>query len=127
MKILLIVSAISMFESIKNIIIGANVNYQILGFSFMSNIFSFFWYFYSILIGIYTIVIYFKRSYSVLMLYLYIGILGLIIPIFNHIYLLVNMPQEQRFWSFIIWVITYSIVGLIFVYHTRQKKYFSYQ
>lgn len=83
------------------------------------------WHSYSVLLYIATIVVYFKRSYSVLMKYLYVSIAILVISGLNSIYSVANLPSEQRMTMTITSAFIYIIAGLILVYLSKQKKYFN--
>lgn len=83
------------------------------------------WYIYYLLFNIATIIVYFKRSYTVLKKYLYITLGFLVIAIFNSIYFIANLPAEQRLATTFVCLFTYFFGALIFVYQLNQKKYFN--
>lgn len=83
------------------------------------------WYLYNLLFSIFTIVVFFKRSYSVFMKYLYISVAVQVIGGLNSIYFVVNLPSDQRMMVTITYAFIYLITGSFFVYLLKQKKYFN--
>lgn len=124
MKLLLIVSLYSLVTTLLDFIQMKPIAFEYFGSGFPKN-YPFIWYLYLVLFNIFGIVVYFKRSYSVLKKYLYISLGVLAIAILNSIYFVLNLPAEQRMLTVIVYVFTYIFGGLIFFYLLNQKKYFN--
>lgn len=124
MKLLLIVSLYSLVTTLIDFIQMKPIAFEYFGSGFPKN-YPFIWYLYLILFNIFGVVVYFKRSLSVLKKYLYISLGVLTISILNSIYFVLNLPTEQRILTVIVYVFTYAFGGLIFFYLFNQKKYFN--
>jgi len=66
-----------------------------------------------------------SNMYRNLFTYIYISIGVLVIALLNSIYFVANFPNEQRLATTIVYVLTYFLGALIFVYFLGQKKYFN--
>lgn len=124
LKILLILSLYSLATTFFDFVNMKPIAFEYFNSGFPKN-FPLAWYLYLLLFNIFTIVVYFKRSYSVLKKYLYITLGVLVVAIFNSIYSVINLPVEQRMMVAIVYAFTYVFGGLIFVYLLKQKKYFN--
>ena len=124
-KLLLVVSLYSLVATLLDFIQMKPIDFGYFDSSFPRN-YPIIWHLYSFVFTAITIVVFFKRSYSILKKYLYVSMGVLIIPLLNFIYLFAKLPAEQKMAFVLVIVIpTYLFTGLIFTYLLRQKKYFN--
>lgn len=123
-KLLLIISLYSLVTTIQNLVQMKPIDFDYFNSGFPRN-YPLVWYLYYLLLDVFTIVIFFKRSYSVLKKYVCFSIAILLIAFFNSIYSTANVLSEQRAVTTIIFGLTYAIVVLINLYLLKQKKYFN--
>ena len=124
LKILFLISVYSFVTTLLNFIQMKPVVFEYFNTGFPKN-FPLIWYSYYLLFNIFTIIVYFKRSYSVLKKYLYVTLGVLVVALLNSIYFVINLPVEQRFATTLVYLFTYIFGGLIFIYQLKQKKYFN--
>lgn len=124
LKILLLISIYSFITTLLNFIQMKPVTFEFFNSGFPKN-FPAIWYLYYLLFDIAAIVVYFKRSYSVLKKYIYASLGVLVIGVLNSIYSVINLPTEQKFAATLLYVFIYIFFGLIFVYQLKQRKYFN--
>lgn len=83
------------------------------------------WHLYALAINVFSLFVYIKRSYSLLKTYLYISAAVLAVSVANSVYETLRLPTEQRIPVIIVYGVTYTLAGLIFIYFLGQKKYFN--
>jgi len=124
MKLLLLVSLYVLVTTILDFIQMKPVAFGYFNSSFPRN-YPLIWYLYNILFGIFSIIVYFKRSYSVLTKYLCVSAGILAVGLLNSAYFVVNLPVEKRIVTVVVYAVGYVFAGLIFAYLLQQKKYFN--
>lgn len=123
-KLLLIVSLYSLVTTFLSFIQMKPITFEYFNSGFPKN-YPLIWYLYYLLFDIVTIVVYFKRSYSVLTKYFYVSVGVLVIILLNSVYSVANLPSDQRVATTIVYALSYIFVGLILAYLLKQKKYFN--
>ena len=124
LKILLLLTLYLLVTAILDFIQMKPVAFEYFNTGFPKN-FTVIWYIYSLLFDIATIIVYFKRSYTILKKYLYISLGIVVVSIFNSIYFVANLPAEQRLATTLVYLFSYVFGALLFVYQLNQKKYFN--
>ena len=124
LKILFIFSLYSLFVALLSFMQLKPVSFEYFNSGFPKN-YIFIWYLYTVSMSLFGVVVFLKRSYSVLKKYMYLSTVILTLYIFNSIYLVTNMLPNQRMAATLVYVITYMFAILILVYILNQKKYFN--
>lgn len=124
LKIIFLLSIYSLFEGVVNLILMKPIEFSYFGTNFPKN-YPLVWYTYNVLFNLATIVVYIKKSFSVLTMYIYVSLGVLAISLFNSIYSVMNLPVEQRMPTALVYAISYIFGGLVTVYLFGQKKYFN--
>lgn len=124
LKLFLIVSLYVIVVTLIDFIQMKPMTFEYFNSGFPKN-YPFIWYLYYLLFNIATVVVYFKRSYSVLKKYLYASIGVLVIALLNSIFFVINLPVEQRMATTLVYSFTYIFGGLIIIYQLKQRKYFN--
>lgn len=124
LKILLIISIGASISALLNLIKMKPVQFEYFGSGFPKNV-PVVWYLYYLLFNIATILVYFKRSFSLLKKYLYFSIGVLFISALNSVYFVINLPQAQKMPTTFVYLFTYIFGGLIFWYLYKQRQYFN--
>lgn len=124
LKLFLLVSLYSIIATLFDFVRMKPVTFEYFNSEFLKN-YPFIWYLYSLLFNIATVVVYFKRSYSVLKKYLYVSVGVLVISLLNSIFSVIKLPAEQRMTTTLVYSFTYILGGLIILYQLKQKQYFN--
>ena len=124
LKIIFIGSLFAIVEALFDIIQMKPILFDYFNSGFPKN-FPVIWYAYSILINIFAIIVYLKRSYSLLKKYLYLTVGLLVIAFLNSAYSINFVPAEQKTAMMLMYAAFYIVAGLLVVYHFKQKKYFN--
>ncbi len=124
LKIIFIGSLFAIVEALFDIIQMKPILFDYFNSGFPKN-FPVIWYAYSILINIFAIIVYLKRSYSLLKKYLYLTVGLLVIAFLNSAYSINFVPSEQKTAMMLMYTVFYVVAGLLVVYHFKQKKYFN--
>ena len=118
-------SVFSLFTSFISLIRMQEVNFSYFGTGFPKN-YPLIWNIYSVFMGILSIYVYMKRSYSLLLKYTVLGSILIAISILNSIYFVfAQTNQTQIVFTMIIYGIGYFLAVLIMLYVLCQKKYFN--
>jgi len=124
LKLLFLLSVYSFFQSAFNLFQMKPISFSYFGTNFPKN-YPFIWHMYSLMFNLITIIVYIKKSFSVLKTYTYASVVVLAITLINSFYFTINLPIEQRMPTVVVYAVTYLFGGLIFVYILNQKKYFN--
>lgn len=124
LKILLLVSLCSLVVNFLDLVQMKPVSFNYFNSSFPSS-FPLLWYIYLVAMDAFGIVVFFKRSYSLLQKYLYVCLAMLSVTLLNIMSDIFALPADERLFMTVFYAILFTLVGLIFLYLWKQKKYFN--
>lgn len=123
LKLLFALSVYSIFVSLYNIGVGAPVDFSYFGTTFPRSI-PFVWHAISILLNLSAIIVYLKRSYSWLIVYLNITVGILIVTAVNSTLIVNTLPQNQQLLALITTLTSFGVGIALYYYQLAQRKYF---
>lgn len=124
LKLFLVLDVVSVLRSTSNLITNQAVEFNYFNSQFPSA-YPYIWHTYVILISVFGLFVLYKRSYSLMIKYLLIGLVMQFIGIINMIYNNFLIEFEQQLLMTIISIGFSLIPVLIFLYYYKQKKYFN--
>ncbi|MDO8610492.1 MAG: hypothetical protein Q7R95_08150 [bacterium] len=122
-KLLFILGIFTLFQSAMSLIQMKPVNFSYFGTNFPKST-PIIWNLYYFIINLFTIVIYIKRSHSLLIKYIYFILIIFAVTTLNSLYLIFHAAESQRMIYFFSFIFTSVISGLLYFYLYSQKKYF---
>lgn len=123
-KLFFILGVIAVVQSGIDLASGKPIPFTYYGTEFPRN-YPILWHLYSVGINLFSLVVFIKRSYRLLKVYIGISAVVLLLSLGNSLYTLSVVPEAQRTAVGLVYGITYAFGVMIFVYFFRQKNYFN--
>lgn len=124
LKLLFLSYAYSVIISLISLLQQNPFSFQYLNTGFHQNYPSI-WDMYYLLLGIVSIIVYMKRSYSLLKKYLFSTAIILVLGLVNSLNSDSGLTQEVRGIVTFVYILIYALGGVLIKYQLSQKKYFN--
>jgi hypothetical protein len=123
-KLFFVLGVVAVVQSGIDLLTGKPTPFTYYGTDFPRN-YPILWHLYAVGINLFSLVVFIKRSYRLLKVYIGVSAAVLMLSLGNSLYTLSVIPEVQRTAVGLVYGITYAFGIVIFVYFLRQKKYFN--